>query len=68
MNKPSEKIIIKNLFLCDERFGLLYEDMEVRNATFTCNKIMQNICTTLNSQVWGIDCITSQPTVPKFGK
>ena len=25
---------MKNLFSFDKRFGLLYEDMEVRNATF----------------------------------
>ena len=27
-------MIMKNLFSFDERFGLLYEDMEVRNALF----------------------------------
>ena len=52
----------------DERFGPLYEDMEVRNAIFASNKIMQNMCTTLNSRVWGIDCITSQLKVHKFDK
>ena len=56
---------MKNLFSCDERFELLYEDMEVRNATFACNKIMQNMW---NSRVWGIDCITSQQTVLKFSR
>ena len=59
---------MKNLFSFDERFGLLHEDMEVRNATFACNKIMQNMPTTRNSRVWGIDCITSQSTVLKFSK
>ena len=59
---------MENLFSFDERFGLLYEDMEVRNAIFARNKIMQNMCTTLNSRVWGIDYITSQPTLAKFGK
>ena len=33
-------------------FGLLYEDMEVINATSSSNKIMQNMCTTVNSRVW----------------
>ena len=40
---------MKNLFSFDERFGLLYEDTEVRNATFANDKIMQNKCITLNS-------------------
>ena len=57
-------VIIYNAF--DERFGLLYEDIKVRNATFGGNKIMQNMCTTFNSQFWRIDYITGQPTVPKF--
>ena len=26
------------------------------------------MCTALNNRVWGIDYITSQPTVPKFGQ
>ena len=64
----SKKIITENLFSTDEKFGLLYEDMEVRIATFASNKIMQNKCTTLNSQIWGIDYITSQQTVAKFDK
>ena len=34
-NKPSEKMIMKNLFSFDKRFGLLYEDIEVRKAAFT---------------------------------
>ena len=42
--------------------------MEVRNATFASNKIMQNMCTNLNSGVWRIECITSQATLAKFGK
>ena len=29
--------------------------MEVINATFASNKIMQNMCTTINSQALGID-------------
>ena len=68
INKPKQEIFMENLFSFDERFGLLYEDMEVRNAIFARNKIMQNMCTTLNSRVWGIDYITSQPTLAKFGK
>ena len=31
---------MENLFSFDERLGHLYEDMEVRNATFAINKIM----------------------------
>ena len=31
---------MENLFSFDERFGHLYEDMEVGNATFASNKIM----------------------------
>ena len=54
---------MKNLLSFDKRFGLLYEDMEVRNATFASNKIMQNLCATFNSRVWGIDYIASQSTV-----
>ena len=42
--------------------------MEVRNATSASNTIIKNICTMLNSQFWGTDYITDQPTVPKFGK
>ena len=52
----------------DERFGLLYEDREVRRATSSSNQIVQNICTTVNSQVWGIKYITVQPALLKFGK
>ena len=48
--------------------GLLYEDMEVISATSASYKIMQNMCTTINSQVWRIDYITGQPTVLKFDK
>ena len=59
---------MKNLFSFDEKFGLLYEDIDLRNATFTSNKNMHNMCNTLNSQVQGIDHITSQSTVPKFGQ
>ena len=59
-------VVICNAF--DERFGLLYEDMEVRSDTLPSNKIMQSICTTVNSQVWRTRYITIQPTVPKFGK
>ena len=40
---------MKNLLSFDERFGFLYKDIEVRNATFASNKIMQNVCTTLNN-------------------
>ena len=47
-------------------FGLLCEDMEVRNATSSSNKIMKNMCTTFNSRVWGIDYITGY--IPKLGK
>ena len=36
----SKKIITENLFSFDERFGHLYEDIEVRNATFSSNDIM----------------------------
>ena len=60
--------MMKSLFSIDERFGLLDKDMEVRNATFPSNKIMQNMCATLNSRVWGIEYNTGQSTVPKFGK
>ena len=42
---------MKNLFSFHERFGLLYEDVEVTNATFTSNKIMQILCATFNSRV-----------------
>ena len=42
--------------------------MEVGNATFASNKIMQKMCTTLNGRVWRTECITSQSTVQKFGK
>ena len=63
---PKALVVICNAF--DERFQLLYEDMEVRNATFASNKIMQNMCITFSSQVWGIDYITSQPTVLKLCK
>ena len=48
--------------------GLLYEDMEVISATSASYKIMQNMCTTIISQVWRIDYITGQPTVLKFDK
>ena len=55
------------MFSFNERFGLLYEDMEVLNATFASNKIMQNMCISLNSQKIGIDYNKSQPTVLIFG-
>ena len=42
--------------------------MEVRNATSASNTIIQNMCTTINSRVWGIDYITDQPSVQTFGK
>ena len=42
---------MKNLFSFDGKFGLFYEDIDVRNATFTSSKNMHNMCTTLNSQV-----------------
>ena len=35
---------MKNLFSVDERFGVLHEDTEVRNATFASTKIMQSMC------------------------
>ena len=40
---------MKNLSSFDERLGFLYKDIEVKNATFASNKIMQNVCTTLTS-------------------
>ena len=40
----------------------------VRNATSASNKIIQNMWTTLNSRVLGIDYTTSQPTIPKIKK
>ena len=41
---------MKNLFSFEKDLGFFYEDMEVRrNVTFASNKIMQNMCTTLNS-------------------
>ena len=40
--------------------------MEVINATFASNKIMQNMCTTINSQALGIDYMAGQQTVPNF--
>ena len=42
---------MKNLFSFDDKFGHFYEDIDVRNATFTSSKNMHNMCTTLNSQV-----------------
>ena len=42
--------------------------MKVRNATSAGNKIMQKMCTTLNSRAWGIDYIAGQPTVQKLDK
>ena len=62
------KILVAMCDTFDERFGFLYEDMEVTNATSPSNKTMQKMCTTLNSWAWGIDYITSQPTVQKLGK
>ena len=55
INKPRQKIIMKNLFSVDERFGVLHEDTEVRNATFASNKIMQSMC----HGSWGSECSTS---------
>ena len=52
---------MKNLFPINERFGLL------GNATFASNKIMQNMCITINSHIWATDYITNQPPVLKFG-
>ena len=46
---------MKNLFSFDERFGLLYEDMEVRNAIFASTKIIQSMCTlTVEFRGWVI--------------
>ena len=36
----------------------MHLDLEVRNATSANNKIMQNMCTTLNNQIWVMDYIT----------
>ena len=36
---------MENLFSFDQRLGLLYEDMEVRYATFASNKIIHDMCT-----------------------
>ena len=63
---PKTLVVICDTF--DERFGFLYQDMEVRNATSASNKIMQKMCTTLNSRAWRIDYITGQPTVQKLDK
>ena len=52
----------------DERFVLLYEDMEIRNANSASNRIMQNMCIILKSSVSGKDYITGQPTVQKLNK
>ena len=29
---------------------------------------LQDMCTTLHNQVWGIDCVTSQATVPSLSR
>ena len=47
----------------EEKFGFLYEDMKVRNATSASNKIMQKMCTTFTNRAWGLDHIICQPTV-----
>ena len=43
---PKILIVICNAF--DERFGLLYEDMKVKNAASLSNNIMQDMCTSIN--------------------
>ena len=52
----------------DQRFGLVYEDMRVRNATSASNGLCKIMCVTINSQVRRIDYIACQPIVAKFGK
>ena len=52
----------------DGRFGLLYENNEIRNASSASNKIIQNMCSILNSRVWRRYYITGQQTVQKLSK
>ena len=51
----------------DERIGVLYGNMEVRNAILQALRLSK-MYTILNSQVWGRDYITGQRTVQKLGK
>ena len=42
-------MIMEDLFLFNEKFEHVHEDMEVRNTTFVSHKIMLNKCAILNS-------------------
>ena len=62
------KIVILIWNASDERLGLLYEDMRVRNTTSASNGLCKIMCITINSRVLRIDYIASYPIVAKFGK